>query len=218
MQGRLRGYRWVVGAGNHGCWLGSYEQEKQAMFVANIGVGAVVYDIGANVGFYSLLAAELVGETGRVIAFEPLARNLELLRVHVRINDLKQVEVIDAAVSDRAGEAAFDNQTNASMGQLNSAGQLKVRTVSLDDLTARGTLPLPDVLKIDVEGAEMAVLEGAKETLEKCHPMIFLATHGAREKELCCERLQSHGYSIAPLGNGTFNDADEFLAHVKVER
>src|SRR5437868_8178233 len=80
LQGRLRGKKWVVGSGEHGYWLGSYEAVKQKAFVAVASGKQVVYDVGANVGFYSLLAATLVTKGGRVFAFEPLPRNLFFLR------------------------------------------------------------------------------------------------------------------------------------------
>jgi len=66
MQGRLHGKKWIVGAGEHGYWLGSYEIRKRQSFEAMIKPGTVVYDIGANVGYYSLLASSLIGETGKV--------------------------------------------------------------------------------------------------------------------------------------------------------
>src|ERR1043165_45133 len=71
LQGPLRGKRWVAGSHVHGGWRGSYEFEKQQMFISAIKPGAVVYDIGANVGFYTLLASRLAGPQGRVYAFEP---------------------------------------------------------------------------------------------------------------------------------------------------
>jgi SAM-dependent methyltransferase len=86
LQGPLRGKKWIVGSGNHGYWLGSYEIGKRALFVRSIPVGAVVYDLGANVGYYTLLAAMLAGAEGKVFAFEPLPRNLEYLRRHLVLN------------------------------------------------------------------------------------------------------------------------------------
>ena len=68
MQGPLRGCWWIVGSGNHGYWLGSYEQTKARRFVQAIHQGAVVYDVGANVGYYTLLAAVAVGRNAHVIA------------------------------------------------------------------------------------------------------------------------------------------------------
>jgi hypothetical protein len=68
LQGPLRGARWVVGSHTHGCWFGSYEADRQRAFVRLVRPGAVVYDLGANVGFYTLLAARLAGPAGRVLA------------------------------------------------------------------------------------------------------------------------------------------------------
>src|ERR1700722_9598796 len=82
MQGALQGKKWRVGSGAHGCWLGSYEFHKQKALQDEIKAGYVVYDIGANVGFYALLASVLVGETGFVYAFEPFPGNLRELRAN----------------------------------------------------------------------------------------------------------------------------------------
>lgn len=86
LQGRLRGARWIVGAGTHGCWLGSYEYGKRRLFERLVRPGQVVWDVGANAGFYTLLASRLVGSTGSVVAIEPLPRNLSYLRRHLELN------------------------------------------------------------------------------------------------------------------------------------
>jgi hypothetical protein len=91
IQGRLRGARWVVGAGTHGCWLGSYEQAKQILMETLVQPGGVAYDIGANAGFFTLLFSRLVGESGSVVAFEPLPANLRFLRQHLAKNDVRNV-------------------------------------------------------------------------------------------------------------------------------
>ena len=74
LTGRLRGRKWIVGSGVHSCWIGSYELEKQLAFARVTPFGGTVLDLGANVGFYTVLAAELVGPSGRVHAFEPVPR------------------------------------------------------------------------------------------------------------------------------------------------
>ena len=74
LQGALRGKKWTVGSSTHGCWLGSFEYEKQKALQCAIKTGQVVYDIGANVGFYSLFASVLVGEAGHVYSFEPFRK------------------------------------------------------------------------------------------------------------------------------------------------
>src|ERR1700745_973314 len=70
LQGPLRGKKWTAGSGSHGCWLGSYEYHKQRALQQELKVGNVVYDIGANVGFYTLLASVMIGDTGYVYSFE----------------------------------------------------------------------------------------------------------------------------------------------------
>ena len=69
MQGKIRGKKWVVGSGNHGYWLGWYEYDKRILFEKTVTKQSIVFDIGAHVGFYTLLASELVGPGGKVYAF-----------------------------------------------------------------------------------------------------------------------------------------------------
>lgn len=212
VRGPLRGKRWVAGSHIHSCWLGGYEADKQSAFADAIKPGAVVYDIGANVGFYTLLSATLAGPNGKVYAFEPLPRNLGLLRRHVALNSLGTVEVIAAAVSDREGEATFDDSAPTAMGSLSERGSLKVRTVAIDELVAQGRLKPPDVVKIDVEGAEGHVLAGASKTLAAHLPTLFLATHGREIHASCLATLKTLGYSQRPLGSGDLEASDEVLA------
>ena len=94
LQGRLRGKKWVIGSGNIEYALGSYEYGKRILFEKMVSKSSVVYDIGAHVGFYALLASELVGEGGKVIAFEPVPRNLKYLKKHLEINKCTNVIVI----------------------------------------------------------------------------------------------------------------------------
>ena len=94
LQGRLRGCRWIVGAETHGCWLGSYELAKQRQFGDAIKESNIVYDIGANVGFYSLLASRCIGSMGQVHAFEPLPENLVFLEKHIRLNHCTMFQFI----------------------------------------------------------------------------------------------------------------------------
>ena len=217
LQGPLRGYRWIAGSSNHGCWLGSYEHDKQRFFQAKITADAVVYDVGANVGFYTLLAAELVGPGGSVIAFEPLPRNLGYLRRHVQLNRLQHVRIMDAAVSDRQGEAFFEPEQSPSMGHLAAQGSIRVRTVTLDGLLAAEGMPLPNVIKIDVEGAEEAVLAGAERLLGEGHPLIFLATHGDYIRDRCLGRLDRLGYTVRSLSGRSVSESDEFLAEYSAQ-
>ena len=212
LRSRARGSKWIVGSSIHGCWLGTYEREKRQAFERSLKSGDVLYDIGANVGFYTVLGASIVGPEGAVYAFEPMPRNLEFLRRHVAINRLANAQVIDAAVSDREGTATFDDSQHPSMGSLSTSGTLTVRTVRLDDLVSSGELRPPSVLKIDVEGAEGLVLAGAVETLRAHRPIIFLATHGDQIHAECAASLRGVGYELERLPGASLEKDDEILA------
>ncbi len=200
--GELRGWRWISGSATHGSWLGTYERETQAAFKHLIRPGDVVYDVGANAGFFTLLAAKLVGPTGLVVAFEPVPRNLQFLEQHLRLNDVRNVTVVPAAVSAASGSARFATSKNAAMGALADAGDLEVPIVVLDELISAGTLPPPAFVKIDVEGAESQVFAGAAQLLRDHHPAILLSEHGYVQHQQCSSLLESAGYELEPLRDG----------------
>lgn len=212
LQGPLRGMKWIVGSGVHGYWLGSYEYDKQKAFLEAIKPDQVVFDIGANVGFYTLLAAKAVGPQGRVVAFEPLPKNLHYLRQHVLLNRLDNVVIIEPiAVADQPGRARFSLSRHAAMNRLTEEGELEVIVSTLDTEATKLGL-VPNVLKVDVEGAELKLLQGAAKTLMH-HPTILLATHGDALRLGCIEYLESLNYSTHPLASANgVNHADEFIA------
>lgn len=199
LQGRLRGRRWIAGSGIHGYWLGSYEYEKRRTMEALITPGSVVYDVGAHVGFYTLLFSELVGPAGRVVAFEPNPRNVGYLKKHLELNGITNAHVVEAAASDFTGMAAFADDSTSFTGRLSTRGNLDVSTVTLDEFVQREIAPKPDYIKIDVEGAELSVLRGAGFILSSCRPTLFLATHGEELHAQCCEFLQSLGYRLQTI-------------------
>ncbi len=207
LQGRLRGKKWIVGAGTHGYWLGSYENEKQKIFAKYVRVGDTVYDIGAHTGYYSLLASMLVGQQGKVYAFEPLPRNVQFLREHLRANLVNNVQIMPFAISNWSGVARFSNGNSSFQGHLSPEGEIEVPVVSLDELWKKGELVSPQVIKIDVEGAEFSVLTGATRLIQSSRPIIFLATHKTEIHYQCKAWLKSAGYQVSIL-----NSPDEILA------
>lgn len=213
-QGRLRGMKWIVGSAVHGCWLGSYESDKQDLFARTVKPGDAVYDIGANVGFYTLLSSVLTGPTGAVYSFEPLPRNTRYLREHLRLNRIANVEVVEAAVSDAPGTASFMPEESAAQGHLTEggAGAITVKVVALDQLVAERGLRPPKLMKIDVEGAEHGVLVGGERLIMSARPVIFLATHGADVHRRCCQWLRAHGYRLSSLSSAPLDTTDEILA------
>ena len=98
------------------------------------------------------------------------------------------------------------------MGHIASDGQLQIETVCIDELVSKGQLPPPDYVKIDVEGAEMLVLSGAKDVLAEWYPTLFLATHGSRTHQQCCQFLESLGYQLQAIDGKTLEQSSEVLA------
>jgi hypothetical protein len=99
----------------------------------------------------------------------------------------------------------FMEHTGRPMGRMSAAESLEVRTVTLDQLASNGGILIPQYLKIDVEGSEMAVLSGARQLVASAHPAIFLSTHGQDRHRKCCRFLTSLGYSL-------MKESDELLA------
>lgn len=217
LQGPLRGKKWIVGAHLHGCWLGSYEWEMQKRVAKELKPGCVFYDLGANVGFYTLLAATLV-DHGRVFAMEPLATNVGYLRRHLKLNGIRNVEVLELAVSDIVGTAQFEAEETRAMGRIGTGGRIQVQTSTLDALLQDGRVAPPDIIKMDIEGAEFLALLGASECFSRHRPKLFLATHGRNVHRECCQLLDSWGYEYRYLSRDSEDRAELFASHQQVAK
>jgi FkbM family methyltransferase len=145
-----------------------------------VAAGDTVYDIGANIGYVSLSLAKRVGPAGKVIAFEPVPRNIEAFRQNIEINGLTNVQLLEVAASTLAGEAVIRIAENPATASLvwhrndPSATEFHIKTVSIDELVEAGELSYPKFVKIDVEGAEGAVLQGMRRTLAAARPVLFV--------------------------------------------
>jgi FkbM family methyltransferase len=212
--GELHGWRWIAGSSTNGCWLGTYERHMQRLFREHIRPGATVFDVGANAGFFTLLASKLAGDSGRVYAFEPLPRNLDFLERHIALNELANVHVEALAIAATSGEAHFRIAHHASMGGLSEEGDLRVVTASLDDLIASGRAKHPDFIKMDIEGAESDALRGAKELLAARPLTIALSTHGWQQHETCWAILGDAGFNLDLLKDGA-EDGDYLILATK---
>lgn len=192
-RGPLKGFRLLAIAPIR-FFKGTYESERTNLFLKLVKPGDIVYDIGAHMGYFTLIAAKQVGTEGCVIAFEPHPTNLRILRKHLRLNNITNVMVIEAAVAETSGKANFAFGTGTGTGHLAPDGQLEVRTVCLDELVQQGTIPPPQVIKVDVEGAELQVIKGALQTIAAHRPIIFLEAHSRALLEACDELLTTHGF------------------------
>lgn len=135
-------------------------------------------DVGAHIGYYTILFAKCVGPTGQVISLEPFPANFALLQKNIELNDMSQVRAFHEAVFSCAGELTISapddllNSGDASVVHKHGTKQFRVPAVTLDSLCSR-----PDFLKVDVEGAEYDVLLGAKETIAKSRPKMLIELH-----------------------------------------
>jgi len=199
LRGPLRGMKWIKGAGPNAYWVGTYEVTLLKALGDAIFPGAVVYDIGANVGIYTLLASLRAGPSGMAYAFEPLERNLSYLRRHVALNRLKNCMVFPEALGNQQGSRRFSaDGWESSMARFSPDGEILIPATTLDHcIFGDAHLRNPDVLKIDVEGAELEVLQGADRAISEFHPKIFLEIHGTQLHADCTALLAARGYAIA---------------------
>jgi FkbM family methyltransferase len=212
LAGPLRGRRWLLESRGKlaRILLGSYEPEQTRLFQAHVRPGDTVLDVGAHVGYYTVLSAVLAGDSGSVWSFEPNPANAAFLRRHAAINRLARVRVEQAAVSDAEGTARFDFGGGSGTGHLSADGAIEVRTLRLDDFCAAHGI-LPHAVKIDVEGAEAAVLAGAERTIDSARPVIFLSTHGPGPHAACVAWLRARGYALRPIVGESVEAATELL-------
>jgi FkbM family methyltransferase len=197
---------------------GNLEFSVQEALVRRLERGAVMYDIGANLGFFSLVAARLVGPDGRVYAFEPAPDNATAIARNAGLNQLENIVVIPRAVSASAGTARLQVVDDQSWSCLEEFGEhpntervLEVSTVAIDDLVATGELPPPALVKIDVEGAELAVLEGMAATIERHRPAIVCELHGTHAAFAVA--MAKHRYRVVNLEGPEPIDRDRSSHH-----
>lgn len=211
LAGPLSGSRWLLAGGGKVVRLicGTYERAQSQAFQKYVKADSIVFDLGANVGYYTLLAAKLAA-SGRVVAFEPEPRNAAFLRANIAVNDCRNVTVHELAIAAGTGISRFKYGRGLGTGALSQDGGLQVKTISLDEFVAETHLQ-PTHLKIDVEGAENAVLFGGLETLTRHHPTIFLSTHGPQVHAECCAILRQLNYQLRAIDAQDVKSATELL-------
>lgn len=202
---------------------GSHEKYETELFKKIVKPGMTVVDIGANFGYYTLLAAKLVGGQGKVYAFEPELNNFELLLRNIKINEYDNIVPVKKAISDETGQIKlFTDEYNlaaASFSEKNmpvqKSGFEEVDKIRLDDFFNQGTHI--DFMKIDVQGAEGLLVDGAKNLLKKNDLKILIEFWPTGLKNLgtepmqfleklknfgfniqCVDELESKVYSVTP--------------------
>ncbi len=161
---------------------GTWEPKVTEVVTDILKKGMTVIDVGAHIGYYSLYFAKCVGPTGRVFSFEPVPENLALLRKNVLLNRISWIEAFPEAIFSSTRNISFaapDQSADSGEGSLvqgHEGRQILVHAVTLDLFCTSANIR-PDVIKLDVEGAEHEVLLGARDTIERCHPKLLIELH-----------------------------------------
>jgi FkbM family methyltransferase len=180
--------------------LPSREHAVVAAFRTHLKSGSTFIDAGANIGFFTILAARLVGPAGRVIAIEMMPDTATQLRANVERNSLSNVTIVEHALSNRGGEEVVatmpeDQFARASIaGAIHGGRQVRVLTETLDKLLA-GVAGEIDLIKMDLEGAEAMAIEGGSKVLARTRAVIFEQLEGDAAGRL----LASGGFALRML-------------------
>jgi len=222
--GPARGLRFEVMLPNDKMiWSGTFEPEFAEALARGVTAGDVCYDIGGYRGYMSGILA-LAGAS-RVIVFEPLAENVRALKKLRELNPELPLQIQQCAVGKDDGEIGFKVMPDRSMGKIASSGfqrgkeaveEIRVPITKLDTLLSEGGLPVPNLVKIDVEGAEIDVLDGATKTLKELTPKVFLEAHSRALANECTSRLRVYGYVVQQLESGEV--AAESARHLVARR
>jgi FkbM family methyltransferase len=188
------------------CLTGCYEPPVTRLLQRRLHAGAVMVDVGANWGYFTLVSAAAVGRSGRVLALEPDPRQFERLDANIRLNAFSHVTATAAAAAARPGSAVLagysDDARNRGVSRIDghAAGpRFDVACVTVDDATA--TFPRVDVVKIDVEGGELDVLRGMANGLgAERYRAILLELH----PELLQQQGQSAGDCVGLLADAGY--------------
>ena len=192
-------------------WLGTYEPELQSALREFLKPGTTVYDVGANIGYVSLMLAHQSGASGKVFAFEALPVNVERIKENIALNKLTNVTVIYGAVLDKSGSVTFYVHESVGMGKAAGSagrreehykGEITVPGLSLDEFVYVQGNPVPDAVKMDIEGGEVLALPGMRRILREAHPLMFLELHGPESEKVAWEELTAAGYTLYAMENG----------------
>ncbi len=196
-----------------------YEDDVVHVIERYLGPGDVFYDVGANVGVFAFLAATIVGEKGVVFAFEPEPNNVLCFRRSLERAPVRNVELRDCALGGEDGTMVFDRRGGAFSGRLvegkneiGSGGTRDIQVRSIDSLLAGGMRP-PKLIKIDVEGGEGLVLEGAREMLSKYRPPVLCEMHPDNQDGVsrAFSALADAGYICRSIERST-KQADDIIS------
>lgn len=184
---------------NPGYLFGTSDRTEQDLLVNLLNKGDVFYNIGANAGFYAVIAARAVGHEGKVYAFEPTPELAERVEYNAHLNTFENVHVIEAAVTNMTGRISFGSRgfhVNNSIRNAQNYNHIEVKAVSIDHWSAH--YDPPDLIMMDIEGEELNALRGALSTIKKYRPAIMVEVHWLGEDflDFIKEHIEALGYTV----------------------
>lgn len=190
---------------------GSYsERHVLDEMLRRVRPGDVAIDVGAFIGYHTVHLAAAVGEAGSVIAFEPVPELMGRLEANLRLNGVGNTRIEPMAISDSTGradlavarKAGVGNETSTTSSLVRARGDehISVATITLDDYVQQSELDRLDFIKIDVEGAELAALTGASDTLRSLRPTLIIEVNDEGTRTAVSAFLETHGYNASVLG------------------
>jgi len=205
--GPAKGLRYpILLPDDKGVWTGNYEVEFVSALVGAVRPSDVCFDVGGWRGYCG--GAMATHQAKKVFIFEPLPDNCQRIERLVSLNPNLPIHLVKSAVGAKNGTATFSILDATSMGKLSdspfqpevrSEKSITVGVVSLDSWRLANNVQAPNVMKIDVEGAEVMVLQGAIDTLKESHPMLFIECHSRELTKKVCKFLEPLGYGFKTL-------------------
>ena len=174
--------------------IGRWEPAMQYIFSKIVKNGDIYYDLGANYGLHGIQCSSLVGETGMVYNFEPLESNIKEIDINYSLNNISNFINVQKAVSNKSGQGSFSVASHASQGSLNGfENKIDIILTTIDDFVELGN-PMPNILKMDIEGAEGDCLEGFERNFDNCNPIMIIELHNPEADLKVGKFLKKHNY------------------------
>jgi FkbM family methyltransferase len=206
----------------HRYWEGSYESRVQQLLSRILRPGTIFFDVGANFGYYSILAARLGAQA---VAFEPDPANLQEFVQHVELNGLNnKIRLERMAVYSRSGEILFDRaggetphgNAHVRASEEFTTDAFRVPCTSLDDFVVSN--PVPTLVKMDVEGAESEVLKGAERLFQTARPLLICEIHDVANEKFITAWLERKQYLIEWLDSASVFPHQIFARPIETNR
>ena len=206
---------------------GIYSVEKyHTMYFRNLlKPGWVFFDIGANIGYYTLQASMRVGKKGKIYSFEPVSKTLKNLRSNIKLNKFENIDTFQYIISDigKTTRIYIGDETNTGTSRCspqyikNTQNYESIKSITVDDFVELNRINKIELIKIDVEGYEMKVLLGMRKSIAKYHPTLLveintkaLAEHGDTPQELF-NYFYKNGYKSWYITNKQIINVDKYI-------